>query len=217
MQAHRGASTNGRAPLLDERAAARSELEDLRETCRRQASVIDALGEAISVLRTGASALKAENADLRAVAARLREGRGSGSNTRERPDEAEPIRVRLALDVHAPAAARAAVDGWLRGRVSASAFDSARLLVSELVTNGVQHSNASTEAGLLLRLEFSDGMVRLEVQDAGRDGPVVARPPDLDGGRGFGLNLVQQLAERWGVEHIAAGGTRVWAQIERQT
>ena len=32
-------------------------------------------------------------------------------------------------------------------------------------------------------------------------------------GRGFGLNLVHTLSERWGVEHAVAGGTRVWAQL----
>jgi anti-sigma regulatory factor (Ser/Thr protein kinase) len=206
MQAHRGASTNGRAPLVKERAAAPSELEELRATCRRQASVIETLGEAISVLRAGAGALKAENTDLRADTERLRQGRETGSTTRESSEHAGPAQVRLALDVHAPAAARAAVAGWVRGRVSASAFDLAQLLTSELVTNSVQHSHASTEAALLLRLELSGGMVRLEVEDPGRDGAVAARPPDLDGGGGFGLDLVQRLAERWGVERVAAGG-----------
>jgi hypothetical protein len=27
------------------------------------------------------------------------------------------------------------------------------------------------------------------------------------------MNIVRALSERWGVERIAAGGTRVWAQI----
>jgi anti-sigma regulatory factor (Ser/Thr protein kinase) len=180
-------------------------------------SVIDTLGEAISVLRAGASALKAENADLRAVTERLRQGRDTGSDTHRTSDELEPAQVRLALDVDAPAAARAAVARWVRDRVSASTSDLAQLLASELVTNSVQHSHASTDAALLLRLELTDSMVRLEVEDPGRDGTVAARPPDLDGGGGLGLNLVQQLAERWGVERIAAGGTRVWAQIGLQT
>jgi hypothetical protein len=41
----------------------------------------------------------------------------------------------------------------------------------------------------------------------------VARPPDLNDGTGFGLNLVHTLSQRWGVEHAVAGGTRVWAQL----
>ena len=29
----------------------------------------------------------------------------------------------------------------------------------------------------------------------------------------MGLHLVQTLSERWGLERVAAGGTRVWAQL----
>ena len=54
-------------------------------------------------------------------------------------------------------------------------------------------------------------MVRLEVEDPGRGGVIAPRAPDLGGG--FGLNLVQELSERWGLERVAAGGTRVWAQL----
>ena len=61
--------------MLEKRASARSELDDLRATCRRQASVIDTLGEAISTFRTGTNALKAENADLRADNHGMRERR----------------------------------------------------------------------------------------------------------------------------------------------
>jgi hypothetical protein len=71
MAAPRAATTNGQAPLVGKRASAQSELEVLRARCRRQASVIDILGEAIAVLRAGASALKAENADLRATHQRV--------------------------------------------------------------------------------------------------------------------------------------------------
>ena len=56
MQSQRAASTNGRAPSAGERANARSELDRLRVTCRRQARAIDALGEVIAVLRKGAGA-----------------------------------------------------------------------------------------------------------------------------------------------------------------
>jgi hypothetical protein len=56
--------------------------------------------------------------------------------------------------------------------------------------------------------------VRLEVEDPSHRGAVAPRPPDLAGGGGFGLNLVQELSERWGLECDAAGGTRVWAQVE---
>jgi anti-sigma regulatory factor (Ser/Thr protein kinase) len=204
MQVHRGASTNGREPT------ARSELDHLRTTCERQARTIDALGEAVAVLRSGASALKAENADLRAAGQRARDRLSSGAPA---AGDTELTEARLELDTKAPRAARAFVTGRLRDRLPGRKFDLALLLTSELVTNSVLHSHAPAEAGLVLRLELSDGAVRLEVEDPGRRGAVAPRAPDLDRGGGFGLNLVQQLSERWGLERVATGGTRVWAQI----
>jgi hypothetical protein len=66
MQASQQASTNGHVAFAQPRGGMRSELDELRSTCRRQALVIDTLTVAISRLRTGASALKADNAELRA-------------------------------------------------------------------------------------------------------------------------------------------------------
>jgi len=48
-----------------------SEIERLRGECRRQATQIDTLREAVSMLTRGARALKAENADLRIENGRL--------------------------------------------------------------------------------------------------------------------------------------------------
>ncbi len=212
MQSQRAASTNGRAPSAGERANARSELDRLRVTCRRQARTMDALAEAIAVLRSGAGALKAENAELRAIALRTRDHPDVRAPAAEARDT-ELIEVRLRLDAKAPAAARAIVASRVRDRWPAPVLDRAQLLTSELVTNSVLHSHARADASAVFRLELSQGAIRLEVEDPGRCGAVAPRSPDLDGNGGFGLNLVQQLSERWGVERVAAGGTRVWAQI----
>jgi anti-sigma regulatory factor (Ser/Thr protein kinase) len=214
MAAPRGASTNGQAPLVEKRASAESELEHLRATCRRQASVIDMLGEAITVLRSGASALKAENADLRASHQRVRDRPSARTPADAAAEDAELIEVCLPPDARAPVAARSIVARRLRDRLPAPAFDRTQLLTSELVTNSVLHSDPSAEAVLVFRLELSQRAVRLEVEGPGHRGAVAPRPPDLDGGGGFGLNLVQELSERWGLERVAAGSTRVWAQVE---
>jgi hypothetical protein len=42
---------------------------------------------------------------------------------------------------------------------------------------------------------------------------VAIRPASAETGGGFGLNLVQQLAARWGVERANGGGTKVWADL----
>jgi anti-sigma regulatory factor (Ser/Thr protein kinase) len=116
--------------------------------------------------------------------------------------------------VSAPAVARIVVAEFLHGRVSASVLDNARLVVSELVTNSVCHSGVS-DGVVVVGVELTATMVRLEVADPGRAGLISERPPDRAGGGGFGLHLVQSLSERWGLERVAAGGTRVWAQLVR--
>ena len=53
-----------------ERNGENTELAGLRQACRRQAIVIGALTAALRTLRDGAMALRAENAELRAIEAR---------------------------------------------------------------------------------------------------------------------------------------------------
>jgi hypothetical protein len=57
--------------------------------------------------------------------------------------------------------------------------------------------------------------VRFEVTDRGRTGAIARRAPDLQRGGGFGLNVVDVLAARWGVNRDT--GTRVWAEIALST
>jgi serine/threonine-protein kinase RsbW len=210
MQGLQNGSANRNGSLAKSGASASVERDDVRATCRRQARVIDILTDAVVTLRTGAAALKAQNAELRADNERLR---GRGRERQKLVSRVEAVEVRLALDVHAPAAARSAVASALRDRVPAAVLDRARLLVSELATNSVRHSGAIPGDDLVLRVQPSKTTVRLEVEDSGRGDVVVARPPDLNGGGGFGLNLVHTLSERWGVEYAVAGGTRVWARL----
>jgi serine/threonine-protein kinase RsbW len=206
MQLHEGALGNGRPRPLAESIGARSELDGLRLACRRQARVIEQLSAVASNLRSGAAALKAVNAELRSANERIGRQAADGA---ARGDDA--LEVCLPLDAQAPGAARSVV-GRLRGRVPALVLDNALLVVSELVTNGVCHSGAS-DGAIVVRVALTDTMVRLEVEDPGRGGVIAPRPPDLAGG--FGLTLVQALSERWGLERVAAGGTRVWAQLAR--
>jgi anti-sigma regulatory factor (Ser/Thr protein kinase) len=179
----------------------------LRSACRRQAHVIELLSAATSNLRSGAAALRAENAELRAANERIgRQGRNGAARG------AGALEVSLPLGAQAPGVARTVVER-LRGRVHVSVLEDALLVVSELVTNSVCHSGAPAGAVAVVRVELTDTMVRLEVEDAGRGGVIAPRAPDLGGG--FGLNLVGGLSERWGLERVAAGGTRVWAQLSR--
>jgi len=203
---------NGRPASPVEPVDTRSELERLRSACRRQAHVIELLSAARSTLRTGAAALRAENAKLRAADDRVRSLGGAGARPRGDVGAGEALEVSLPLDTRAPGAARIEVDG-LRGRVPSSVLASARLVVSELVTNSVLNRGASAGGVVVVRVELAGTMVRLEVRDPGCGGMLVPRAPDREGGGGFGLNAVQTLSERWGLERVGAGGTRVWAQL----
>ena len=126
------------------------------------------------------------------------------------PTQTRRLEVGVVAGIHAPATARAAVERWLSGRVSEKFFDDVRLLVSELVTNSVRHADVTRDATVRLSVEMAGGVVRLEVEDSG-DGAIQAVPPDREHGGGFGLYIVDALAERWGSAHD--GNTRVWAEL----
>jgi anti-sigma regulatory factor (Ser/Thr protein kinase) len=109
----------------------------------------------------------------------------------------------------APLHARALVSRWLDSRVDAELRADACLLVSELVANSILHADQPAGAPLRITARAVDDLVRIEVQDQGH-GPVSRRAPDLREG-GFGLNLVETIAARWGVNHER--GTRVWFEL----
>jgi anti-sigma regulatory factor (Ser/Thr protein kinase) len=214
MQSDQNSAGNGR-PSAVRCSSSTSELDLLRAACRRQAQAIDVLSEAVRSLRRGARALKAENAELRADSDRVHRQRRAGARANGHVDGGERIEARLALDVQAPGAARRVVADCLGDRVVSSVLDNAQLLMSELVTNSVRHSGMPAGAELLISVALTPGMVRLDVEDPGRGGTIAPYLPDSKTGGGFGLNLVQLLSERWGMERVAEGGTRVWAQLAR--
>ena len=83
------------------------------------------------------------------------------------------------------------------------------LLVSELVTNAVRHAHGDA---FEVRLEVRPDVLRLEVHDRGISFEPRIRPSD-DGSGGYGLFIVDQLADRWGVERDD-GGT-IWLELDR--
>jgi anti-sigma regulatory factor (Ser/Thr protein kinase) len=214
MHAEGDPSTNGRVAVSSDVPAVVSEIESLRLTIRRQASVIDSLGGALLNFRADTSALRAENAELRAANGRMREGvvcapLATSANTLETTE------LRLVFDAHAPAAARMLIARWLSDRVPQSVLEHAQLVASELTTNSVRHRGAQAGDILKVRLELSPTEVRIEVGDPGLGGPVAPRAADSDNGGGFGLTLVQVLSQGWGMENDGTGETRVWARFSR--
>jgi signal transduction histidine kinase len=124
----------------------------------------------------------------------------------------EMLEVTLTGGREAPARARMAVKG-LNGSL-AGLRESVYLLVSELVTNAVKHGGSGQAGAVRVRLNSSSRHVRVEVMDDGPGfEPVTGRRVDPVE-EGFGLALLDQLADRWGVE--VERGARVWFEIDRR-
>ncbi len=97
----------------------------------------------------------------------------------------------------------------LRAWGSPHDLDDVALLVSELVSNVVDHVQG--EAVLTLELALSGDWLRISVADGSAVRPVVRELRD-DRPRGRGLQLVEAIAERWGAEDHA-GGKRIWFEL----
>ena len=116
----------------------------------------------------------------------------------------------LAGGPYAVTAARLALSD-LDSRLEASIAFDVRLLVSELVTNSVKHAKVSEDDSIMLGVKIDGEIVRVEVCDSGPgfEPPPTAPPDDAD--EGWGLFLVEQLADEWGVD---SGRRAVWFRID---
>lgn len=124
------------------------------------------------------------------------------------------MRVELALPrtSGSPSAARHAVDR-LDGHFPADRLGDVRLLVSELVTNAVRHAGLSERDEIRLTVQESPGGLRVEVGDPGTGFDWTGRDRDAAEAGGWGLYLVAELADRWGVER--GTDTCVWFELDR--
>lgn len=130
------------------------------------------------------------------------------SSTLDPPVSTE-LTLRLSPGPAAIPAARQALDG-LAGLLERTVWEDLRLLVTELVTNGVRHGSARGPVCVAVALD--DKKVRVEVADSGRGfSPAAAPMPRGDGSGGWGLQLVDRVAARWGVD--VDDGTRVWFEL----
>ena len=121
------------------------------------------------------------------------------------------LSLRLTPGPEAIPAARNALDG-LSGLLERTVWEDMRLLVTELVTNGVRHGSERGPLGVSVAVR--DETVRVEVTDAGRGfSPPAAPMPRPDGSGGWGLQLVDRVATTWGVD--VTDRTCVWFELAR--
>ena len=137
------------------------------------------------------------------IAARIDSPQHEGAST---------LRMHLERDPQAPSLARAAVaDFTENSEIASEATDTLTLLVSELVSNAVRHSDDPPASAIVLCARLLNrGAIRVEVIDGGSGFTAVQRDPARPYG-GYGLYLVANQASRWGVDR--EGGTRVWFEI----
>jgi anti-sigma regulatory factor (Ser/Thr protein kinase) len=105
-------------------------------------------------------------------------------------------------------AMRRAADLW---KLDRDTTETALLLVSELATNAIRHG--APPVRLLLRLD--QDRLRVEVTDSSPALPQLGHPgPDQTSGRG--LQIVQQLAAKWGARALPRRvGKTVWFDLLR--
>jgi len=122
------------------------------------------------------------------------------------------VERRLAVSPEAAAEARHALDA-LTEAIPDGRMRDVRLLISELVTNAVRHADLGSGDVIDLVIDIADQMLRVEVHDPG--GGFVPSTPSPDPARpsGWGLYLVAELADRWGVD--SDDRTRVWFELDR--
>jgi anti-sigma regulatory factor (Ser/Thr protein kinase) len=122
------------------------------------------------------------------------------------------IDIELTPEPGSVAEARARL-GALRGSVKDEVLDDVRLLVSEVVTNSVRHAGLGPRDAVGVRVVAGPGRVRAEVVDPGPGFEPPERDPAAGAGSGWGLFLVQHVADRWGIDRLDAH-TRVWFEID---
>jgi anti-sigma regulatory factor (Ser/Thr protein kinase) len=89
-----------------------------------------------------------------------------------------------------------------------SVIDDIVLIVSELVTNAVRYDGPRVD----LHVQLRDGVLRVVVHDgASAPDPKRGRDDDDEGGRG--LQIVEALARRWGIQPVP-NGKNVWAELD---
>ncbi len=110
----------------------------------------------------------------------------------------------------APHESRVLVRDFLAGRDAADLSFVGEILVTELVSNVVRHAHSPIEVDL----SWDGGTFRVEVRDGSSILPAVAELADEDGG--YGLRIVEALAEDWGIRQLREGKA-VWCTLTRRS
>ena len=121
----------------------------------------------------------------------------------------------LPADENAPVLARSALDDAIPPPVLNERADDARLAISEIAANAVMHGQLRPgQDALRLLIDADDDRVRIELEQVtAAVGVRVVEPRLEDAIRvgGFGLRIIEQTADEWGVETGPPG--HVWFEF----
>jgi anti-sigma regulatory factor (Ser/Thr protein kinase) len=134
-----------------------------------------------------------------------------GSSTGTHDHAGTELSVRFERGPTAASAARNALLA-LDERVDPRVLEDIRLLVSELVTNAIRHADAPAGGEVALDVTIDDSSLRVEVADPGAGFDPAPRDDEMTRPGGWGLYLVDRIADRWGV--VRNRMNRVWFEID---
>jgi anti-sigma regulatory factor (Ser/Thr protein kinase) len=87
------------------------------------------------------------------------------------------------------------------------------LLLSEVVTNAVQHGGAVPGQSMQVHVVSSPERVRVEVRDPGGNAPTPTLRVEPEG-EGYGTLLIERLSDRFGRAATDAGGSLAWFELD---
>lgn len=118
----------------------------------------------------------------------------------------DEVTLQVDSNVNAPGMSRSRLESMKSAL--GERYDDVLLIVSELVSNSVRHSDAVPQADEIeVKVSVRAGYIRVEVADQGPGFTI-----DAPRGDGIGLSIVEKLADRWGMtdgQHKFV----VWAEL----
>jgi anti-sigma regulatory factor (Ser/Thr protein kinase) len=91
--------------------------------------------------------------------------------------------------------------------------ETAELLVSEACTNSVRHSRSGEGGSFVLALRDRGGVLHCEVVDDGAETLPTRRVGDEPRDNGYGIFLIETLADRFGYTADPSGSLHTWFEL----
>jgi anti-sigma regulatory factor (Ser/Thr protein kinase) len=132
------------------------------------------------------------------------------------PTEPTPFRQALVPDLTAPVAARRALERF-SAHLDDDILERSALVISEVVTNSVKHAGLTPAQRIDIEIALLPERLRIEITDNGNgfEPPATFTPKRDHSPGGWGLVLVDQLADRWGIDF--SHSTHIWCEFDHSS